>query len=352
MATRQAGVKGELSEHVRVGLARLCDSLDSDAQLSPFASRPIEALIISGLVARLRLDARFASEPALAARPLHPPLIVTGLPRSGTTLLHRLLSLGARPVPLWELYSPLPDVRRPREGIRQLLGWARLGGLALDGLHAVGEELPDECSYLLRLDMRSQLFWAIAPVHSYLEWLLEEDPAPTCALYRRALLHLQEVRPGRLTLKCPSHALHLPALLAAVPEARVICTHRDPDEAIPSSDRLLLALHQRVDEGVDLERSRQSNHARLARQGAATIASASLAALHLGHHEIVGDPVGVVRRVHAHFGIAPPDEAPLHAYLAANPRPPPSARHASTEGFDAYRQRFAALLAPTDDPSP
>ncbi len=331
---------GTLPASVRSALDVLCRSLREDARLTPLATRPVEQLIVSGLVARLRLDARVPAD----ARPRTPPLIVCGLPRSGTTLLHRLLALseGARAVPFWELHAPVPGVEpdHRRRDARAALGWLHLSGAS--ALRPMREDLPDECGLLLRLGLRTQLFWALAPVHGYLDWLLDEPPP--YAVYRRTLAHLEGLAPGRLVLKYPAHALHLPALLEALPGAQVVVTHRDPDDVLPSSHHLLLGLHARVSDDVDVPRCIAANTRRLALQAERTAAHASHACVHVAHRALVGDPVGTVGSVHEQLGLEPPDRARLCAFVEANPRPPRTAARAQVPGFEAYRDQFAGFL--------
>ncbi len=320
----------------------LCRSLRDDARLTPLAARPIEQLIVSGLVARLRLDALTADDEA----PKTPPIIVCGLPRSGTTFLHRLLALApaARVVPFWELHSPVagvgPDHRRT--DARAALGWLARSDAAPG--RPMRDDLPDECGLLLRLAAHSQLYWALAPVHGYLDWLLHADPAPAYAAYRRVLTHLERQQPGRLTLKYPAHALHLDVLTAALPGARLVVMHRDPDEVVPSSHRLVCQFHARLSPDADAQRSIQGNTRRLALQAERTATNAGSAAVHIGHRALMADPVAVVERVHARLGLEPPDRAKLTAFIAEHPRPPRTTQTRITPGFEAYRDRFAPLF--------
>lgn len=346
-ARREAGADLSLPAPLREGLEVLCASLRDEARLHPYAERGLAELVISGLVARHRLDAA-----ALPERPPGPPpVIVCGLPRTGTTLLQHLLAhaCGLHSPSLAELYDPVPDPRRPGEAAGRALGWLRRARLPLSGLHAVSAEAPAECSLLLRLDLRSQLAWACAPVPAYLDWLEGQDLSATYRVYARALAavvaHQPRARAG-LVLKHPGHAAALPALRAALPEARVVVCHRDPDEAVPSSHALVEAVHAAVSPGRDAARSRGANLQRLRRQAEATAAHADLAQVHVAHARLVTDPAGVLARISSVLGLPAPDPARIAAWTLAHPRPPRTAPTAPMSGFEAYRSRFAPLLRP------
>jgi hypothetical protein len=249
-ASRRAGLAPNFPAHVEKALEVLCRSLHDEARLHWFGRTNLSSLIASGLTELLLIEDLFRREPSLADGELIAPLIVTGLPRSGTTFLHRLLSVprAAEPVLLHRHLFPTS---------RRVPGSARIESEVLfhpwkvasrrqgmDAIHFVRPGLPDECNFGMRLGMRSMIFWATAPTYGYLEWLLEQDLREAYQLYRRTLLLHQARSPGkRLTLKCPHHLAWLPALSEALPEAHIVQTHRDPIEAVPSECKLILSLH-------------------------------------------------------------------------------------------------------------
>ena len=108
-ASRRAGLPDRLPASVGDGLERFCRAARDEAELHWYGRAVLWDLVVSGLAARLRLDAAFAAEPGLADTPLIAPLIICGLPRSGSTFLHRLLAHteDAQPVKLYEHLEPL-----------------------------------------------------------------------------------------------------------------------------------------------------------------------------------------------------------------------------------------------------
>jgi hypothetical protein len=179
----------------------------------------------------------------------------------------------------------------------------------------------------MRLGMRSMIFWATAPTYGYLEWLLEQDLREAYQLYRRTLLLHQARTPGkRLTLKCPHHLAWLPALTEALPEAKIIQTHRDPVEAVPSECKLILALHGLATRELDWRETVNHNHLKIDTFAKRSIAfadtEAGRAILHVDYRRLVSEPVAVAHEVHARFGLSldEPDRAALARFHAENPQ--------------------------------
>ena len=114
-AERRTGLRDWGDPHFRDGLDALLGSLEEVPGLTPLGVVTFSDIICQALVSRLRFvrDSVQRSE-------LNSPVIITGLPRSGTTALHRLLGLdpGFYSPPLWELRDPFAtstfDLRRWR----------------------------------------------------------------------------------------------------------------------------------------------------------------------------------------------------------------------------------------------
>jgi hypothetical protein len=290
----------------RAGLDALVESIEADANLHTVARLHMRELLTELLVSRLRL----ARLPASTPTPLVAPLIVCGLPRSGTTFLHRMLAErdDARALPLWELREPIrgpgPDRRLAAARARDARLVA-LAGARMDAQHLMRAELPDECGHLLKISMYSSLFWQV-PVHGYLEWYLEADGAQPYREYRALLAVL--AHPGqRLVLKDPFHAAQLPSLLAVLPEAMVVQTHRDPVEVVPSFNKLTTSFQALLSDDFDRARSVTLNlrwlQTVVRRNHEARAALAPGRLLDVRYGELLRDPFAVVDRVHAHFGL-------------------------------------------------
>lgn len=359
-AAQVAGTDDFGDPYYREGLGALVDAIEDDASLHMAGRLHLRSLLGRELVTRLRLQQVRRREPALDHGPRLAPLIVCGLPRSGTTFLHRLLAEhhDARPVPLWELMEPLPGPGPDRRLAAAQARMERLSALAHDDLdpqHLIRAELPDECGHLFKPTFFSSIYWQ-APLYRYLDWYLRADPDPPYRDYRALLAALD--RPGRrLVLKDPFHARHLASLFAAIPTASVVVLHRDPVEVVPSFHKLTLSLHRVFSDQVDVRRTVETNtrwlHDLAERNLDARPAVASARILDVGYRELVADPVGVVARIHDRFGLEldPPTRERLDRYVAQHPqrqyggnpyraedygqRPAELA-----ERFSAYRTRF------------
>ena len=367
-AGRRVGLPPVFAPHVHEALGQLCASLHAEADLHWFGRANQWDFIVSGLAALLELEARFAAEPSLDETPLVPPLVVTGLPRSGTTFLHRLLcdTPDARPIPFYEHVYPLPsrglDLRR-LDVEAKFIPWRMVADrYDMDAIHFVRPNEPDECNFSLRVGMRSMLFWSTAPVYGYLEWLLRQDLKETYRTYRRLLILLQRGSPGRrLTLKCPSHAAFLPALVEAIPEALVVQTHREPSTIAASEGSLILALQATATRSLDWRRTVGANldkvHTYATRLVAFADTDAGARVHHVAYRRLVAAPVEVAREIREGFGLGWTAEHArrIEGHARTNPQHKHGrhdyslARYALDAGaidarFAAYRQRFLPWL--------
>jgi hypothetical protein len=309
-AARAAGLPNRFPSVVERSLEVLCRSIEDEAKLHWFGRTNLELLIVTGLSSLLQVEQQFRDDPTLADSALVPPVIVTGLPRSGTTYLHRLLcaSQDAASVALYQHVYPVP--RRPLD-LRQLdfrskfEPWKHASRpYNMDAMHLMRPELPDECNWGMRLSAQSMIFWNAAPVYSYLRWLLDQDLRETYALYRKVLLVHQREMPGRrITLKCPHHLAWLPALTEAIPEARVVEIHRDPLETVASDAKLSLSMHAMATPALDARRSvehvvlKNERYAEVSLAFSKTPAGAGVH--HVDYRRLVRDPIGLARDIHA-----------------------------------------------------
>jgi len=352
-----------LRPQVREGLAAWCEAIDASADLRPLARLQLRRLGVEALVNRARLDALTATRPPA---PQRAPMIVCGLPRSGTTLLHRMLSLAddAAGLPFWQLVNPLPgpgpDRRRVSAERRlQVMKW--ITPVSLDAQHVIRADLPDECTHLFRPSWLSSFFWQ-APLYGWLEWLLRQDVSAGYADWH-ALLGLLEPEGKRLVLKDPFHTGYLRELVRVAPGAMIVQTHRDPVETVPSFHKLCVTAHATLCHRVDLPRTVEAHQRwlehHLAGNAAARAELPPGKLFDVDYPALVRDPVGTVAAVHAHFGL-PFDAAledRLRAWLGQNGKSrfgenPYSAEafgqrpEEIAERFSTYRRTRPGLIAP------
>jgi hypothetical protein len=244
-ATRLTGLGDFGADDYRDGLAVLLASYASDENLTPLGSKMSRVFLRGALVARLLSEAAWRRYPAHAAVSIDRPVFVTGLPRTGTTALHRLLTADPahQGLELWLTQAPQP--RPPRENWPADPVYAQLQAAYAQhhdehpefmGVHYIAADQVEECWQLLRQSMRSISFECLAHLPGYSSWLAGQD---WTSAYRRHRRNLQLIgmrdADRRWVLKNPSHLFALDELLAVYQDALVIQTHRQPREAIASA---------------------------------------------------------------------------------------------------------------------
>lgn len=363
-AARSAGLPPEYPPYIAETLEVLCASLRDEGHLHWFGYMNVRTLLVTGLATLLKVEHAFRVRPELADTRLESPVIVLGLPRSGTTYLHRLLSAvpEAAPVAFYRHIYPLNDARLDLRRVRtelEFLPW-RLASrpYALDSMHLVRPGLPDECNLGMRLGGRSMIYWATAPTYEYLRWLLAQDLRESYQLYRKVLILHQLASPGkRLTLKCPHHLAWLPALTEALPEAHLILTHRDPVEAVPSECKLVLSSQSVSTREIDWRRTVEGNALKVHTFATRTVDFANGPDAHRLYHvpyrRLLKDPSGLVRDIHTHIGASFSDShaATIDAFAQENRQHKHGKNHYTAEQFGlspatladefaGYRERF------------
>ncbi|MEU8775540.1 sulfotransferase [Streptomyces sp. NPDC048606] len=312
----------------------LVATLEAEARLSPAGRAEARDTLLRALCVRLRL--RALPVPALE---LGPPVVLIGLPRTGSTLLHRLLARhpALRAPLLWELLAP---VGPPGADVDDLIADAErhvadLTRTAPDlaRIHPTGAREPEECEHLMNTDFRNSVLGLISyRIPSYASWLAAQDLTAAYALHRVQLAHVLARRPAaagsRLLLKSPSHLWHLPALDRAHPGARYVVLERDLEEAIGSVCGLASAARHKRGLDVDtVEIGREmtaATHTGLARMRAFTTdPSVADRCLTVRFTDLVGDPGATATRVLDWLGLTV-DEGLRRCWrehLARNPRP-------------------------------
>jgi hypothetical protein len=193
----------------------------------------------------LLTQAQFSAHPEHAGVRIERPIFVTGLPRTGTTALHRLLHADpmAQGLEMWVTQYPQP--RPPREtwesdpiftAMQQAFAAHHVESPDFMGIHYMDATTVEECWRLLRQTGKSNSYEALANVPRYTEWLAKQDWTDAYVRHRQnlQLIGLND-QDKRWVLKNPSHMSALDALMTAYPDALVVYTHRDPVTCIASS---------------------------------------------------------------------------------------------------------------------
>ncbi|KAA1421616.1 sulfotransferase [Nocardioides humilatus] len=228
------------------GLRLLVDDLASaEAGLTPIGNYFHRSQVKSALVGRLMTEARFQEFPQHADVAIERPIFVVGLPRTGTTALHRLLCAdpGHQGLELW--LTEFPQPRPPREtweddpifnAMQGAFQQHHVSNPEFMGIHYMDATSPEECWRLLRQTGKSISFESLANVPRYSEWLARQDWTDAYERHRQNLqlvgLHDQD---KRWVLKNPSHLVALDALMKVYPDALIVTTRRDPVTSIASA---------------------------------------------------------------------------------------------------------------------
>lgn len=239
-ARKQTGLSDFGDDRFREPLGILLRSVQTEKQLSTFGRFATRQLVLQLLRSRLRLEELYRVHPEIENEEIEQPIVVAGLPRTGTTHLFNLLSQDAslRWLPYWESLEPFPNPDEPvgRDGrdpriarcARALDGINKVIPL-FNAMHEFTVEGPHEEIQILAIDFSTMLFEGSYHVPSYGEWYKRTDQRPTYAYLKRCLKALQFLRRGeRWIMKSPQHLENLEALVSTFPDAFFVQTHRDP----------------------------------------------------------------------------------------------------------------------------
>jgi len=246
-ARRRTGLDGFGPDSFEEPFRVLVRSLNEEVSLSPVGRITQRKLLLDLLVQRLRTEALIRAHPVILDEKIARPIIIAGLPRTGTTHLFNLISQhpGLRSLPYWESLEPIPGPKdAPRSGEpdpriarceRSLAFLHRVMPL-FPAMHEFEPEVPHEEVQLQMAQFATQLYEAsLGAPEGYSRWYAEADQTPHYAYLKRMLQVCQHLRGGRRwILKSPQHLENLKVLFATFPDAYVVQTHRDPVRIVAS----------------------------------------------------------------------------------------------------------------------
>jgi hypothetical protein len=335
-ARRATGVREFADESFREPLRLVLNAYDRDPNVNLVGKLVMRDFCVQAVTNRLRLQRIVECHPEILDVPVERPLVVTGLHRTGTTLLHNLLAQapGARAPQFWELLSPAPDPAwvgtSPDPRLRAAAAYVRRVRAVSPRSRAVHDtdvDAPEECLHLFRNSFTSEHYLAFAEVPAYRAWYESRPMVEEYRYYRRQLQVLLWQRGGgHLVLKWPFHASHLRALLTVFPDANVVFTHRDPAKSVASMCSLLLMFRLAGNRLTDVPRL-----GAWCLELLGLIADRAVAARRdvgpgrfcdVAYDELVRDPVGTVRRVYERFRypLGPEAERRAEDWLRAHPQ--------------------------------
>jgi len=317
-AVRTTGLSDFGDPSYEEGLRILVDDLASpEAGLTPQGNYFHRAQVKSALVGRLMTEARFAQFPEHRDVLIERPIFVTGLPRTGTTALHRLLCADPAHQGLEAWLTEFPQPRPPREtwegdpifaALRSAYQQHHVTNPEFMGIHYMDATSVEECWRILRQTGKSIGFESLAHIPRYSAWLAQQDWTDAYERHRRNLqlvgLHDAD---KRWVLKNPSHLVALDALMRVYPDALVVVCHRDPVASIASACSLSAEATAGTSTAFIGETIGATQLEMLSRSWRTFVAARSAydqsQFVDVDYRAFVADPVGAVRTIYQCFDI-------------------------------------------------
>lgn len=371
MAAASTGLDDFGDPRRNAGLAALLDSIAQESWAG--MTRPARALAVDYLVhqleSRLRIMADRKAHPEITAQKIAAPLIVVGPPRSGSTLLHTLLSLDPdnmapehwicrEPSPPLALGTPAPD-RLDRAGKRMMDLFGLIPDIFVAHPYMIeeGSGALAECgSDILSMAFTAQQLWCFWGGDIYRRFLLEADHSAALGFHHDFLQHLQWGMSGtRWALKGSDHMLWLGELAAQYPDAKLIWTHRDLSQqlaSLASVQSILLGLHGHP---VTPEARRAQGRKAIDLQHASVIKAmgereqaGEACFIDVSYHDVMADHVRTVDRIYDQAGLS---MSGLHAdairtWLAEHHQTRHGTHKHSPEEFGMSGDEINALFQP------
>jgi hypothetical protein len=361
-AERRAGVGDFGPDDFREPLEILCRSLASETPLTPEGRAAQRERVIGLLEERATLYDWLRRHPEIADEDIGQPVVIAGLPRTGTTLLYRMLSAteGLAPPAGWDLTGADPRIAAGQAAVADMM--RAMPDLA--SIYPYEAMAPEESIYIYRGSFISTQFQAMALIPSYDLWFKTADKRPAYRYLRLAVRFLQWQRRKlgrhqegvRWLLKTPDHLHGFQELLDVFPGAHIIQTHRDPIQTIPSICSFIRVLHSPTtarDDSVDIGQAWSRMFANSMTAALAVRERNPGRFLDIWYRDTVADPRKVADEVFAFIGQPLTDAGweEMQRWREANRREERPAHSYTLEEFGlseerirtdfrAYRERF------------
>jgi len=319
-------------------LSLIMQQMDVDSGLSPMGRSLSFGFLVRNLVQRLRFVDLMEKNPAIDDVAFERPIVIAGLPRSGTTHMLNLISVDTRlrSLPYWESLEPFPDpaedlqagaedprIQRCRDQLAmqdQILPYFK-------NMHDMYPEHVHEEIELQFLDFSTMLLENYALMPKWRDYYLSHDQTPHYAYMKRALKALQWQRgPDRWILKSPQHMEQLLPLQSTFPDATFVIPHRDPVSVVTS-------LITMVTYSARMSRSPVNAHAigdywvdRVERMLQACLRDIDCLpaeqVIHINFDEFMAKDIDTIERIYSLAGLPMTSDvkSSMQAYIAANPR--------------------------------
>lgn len=365
-AVQRTGLDDFGDDSFREPLRVILASFDREVPATFVARIFVRDQFLLRLTNRLRIQHTLKVYPEIAHQSVDRPMFICGLPRTGSTLLHRLLAEDpANRVPrAWEIDNPVPPpdavTYKTDPRIRQVerrLAILNFLAPSFRTIHNLSAKSPEECIQLMANDFTGIYFLVALDLPSYRRWFYDQDLTHAYRLHKRQLQLLQfRYRGTRWVLKAPQHLTGLQSLLKVYPDACVVQLHRDPLKAVPSCVSLIATMRSAFYDNVqpntvgdewltDLARSVQRGMQ--ARVCAKANPACSARFIDLHYRDLVEQPLLAVRQIYDTFGYELTEETVerMGAFLSTHPQHQHGKHHYMLEEFGLnasdVRERFS-----------
>jgi len=314
----------------RVGLGKLVESMNN-MDAPDLLQQQAGMRLTGSLMTLLHFVDDEKHHPEILDQKIERPVVIVGLPRTGTTVTYDLLALdpAARAPRNWEYAMPWPapeiatwDTDPRIAQLDAIFAQLLRGAPKLGDIQDIEARACSECNLAFTHHFASTQFPAEWGVISYGKWLRENPSVPgRYAAHKRLLQELQWKGPrGRWTLKSPEHLCTIEELLEAYPDACLVWTHRDPVSAFSSLSSMLNEFRKAAgvkDDPMAVGRyvmdtwSSALEHATDVRNRKLEV---DRAVIDISHQDVIADRIEVVQRIHRYFELpfTREHEAALH----------------------------------------
>jgi hypothetical protein len=320
-AQRKVGLNDFGDEGFLEPLGVLVDSINREARLNPVGQMIIRGRIVGVLTNKLVTQDTIKRYPEILDIPVEGPIVVAGLARTGTTMLHRLIAKdpAIRSLASWEAINPAPPKRKPWQTRDPRFAQAAAAAKGLKymspgffAIHPAEPDAPEEEVILLEQAFLTTTPEAMMNVPTYSKWLEEQDHVPAYRALKRMMQYLQWQRPGigknvRWVLKTPHHQEYFDPLLEVFPDATVVHTHRDPLKTSPSLFSMLTHLQMIFSDEVDPNRVARHWLDKIENMARRTMATRDRVNdkgfIDVSYYDLIKDPMPEVTRIYEAAGL-------------------------------------------------
>ena len=299
----------------------LVDSINREAQLNPVGHMIIRGRIVGVLSNKLVAQDTIKRHPEILDIPVEAPIVVAGLARTGTTMLHRLIAQdpSIRSLASWEAINPAPASHKAGQKKDPRFAQAAAAAKGLKymspgffAIHPAEPDAPEEEVILLEQAFLTTTPEAMMNVPTYSKWLESQDHVPAYQTLRRMMQYLQWQRPGigkevRWVLKTPHHQEYFDPLLEVFPNALLVHTHRDPLKTSPSLFSMLTHLQMIFSDEVDPKRVARHWLGKIENMARRTLATRERVGdrgfIDVSYYDLIQDPLPQVARIYQAAGL-------------------------------------------------